>query len=299
VFSQIHGSEDGPVELGTTDLWIRSRLRATIEAAHSGFASYRLDVVIQTLYDFAWHEFCDWYLELTKAVLTDPHADPAKKRGAERTLADVLGAVLKLLHPLMPFVTEELWLELAARRNQASETIVLERYPEVAEFPVDSAAEAEVAWVKGFVSAVRQIRADTNLPRSAKLAVLVADATEQDGERVLRHAGHLRKLAGLERIDLVPPGMTVKGAATALLGTSRLLVPLVDLIDVGAERERLGKQLARAREDLEKVQQKLANQSFVANAPAEIVTKENARVAELTQRAARLDEQLARLADLA
>jgi valyl-tRNA synthetase len=298
VLSQLDGIDDGPVDLATTERWIRSRLSATIASVQEAFTIYRLDVVAQSLYDFAWHEFCDWYLELTKAVLTDPHADPAKKRGAQHTLVDVLGALLKLLHPLIPFVTEELWLTLAKRRDDDSATLMLERFPEPDDFAADPKAENEIAWLKGFVSGIRQIRGEANLPRSATLPVLVADATELDTERVHRHASHLKKLAGLERVDLVPHGMTVKGAATALLGSMRLLVPLAGLIDVGAERDRLGKQLARARDDLAKVRAKLGNESFVANAPADIVAKEQARVAELEQRAAQLDQQIARLAEL-
>ncbi len=298
VFNQLEGLDNGLAELGTTERWIRSRLAATIAAVHESFAAYRLDLVAQTLYDFAWHEFCDWYLELTKTVLTDPAADPARKRGTQATLVEVLGTLFKLLHPLMPFVTEELWLELAKRRGYDSVTVMLERFPEPRDFVADTAAEDEIGWLKGFVGGLRQLRGEANLPRSATLTVLLADATALDRERATRHAGNLKKLGGIDRIDFVPPGMTVKGAATALLGALRILVPLAGLIDVDAERDRLGKQLARTHDDLGKVQKKLANQSFVANAPADVVAKENARVAELTQRAQQLAQQLARLAEI-
>jgi valyl-tRNA synthetase len=299
VFSQLGGIDDGPIELGTADRWIRSRLRATIASVHENFALYRLDLIAQTLYDFAWHELCDWYLELTKAVLTDGSADAALRRGAQHTLVEVLAAVLKVLHPLMPFVTEELWLEIVARRGYDSATLMLERFPQADDFAADAGAEDEIGWLKGFVGGIRQIRGEANLPRSATLTVRLADASPTDRERVERHASHLRKLAGLERIELVPPGETVKGAATALLGAMRILVPLAGLIDVGAERERLGKQLAKTHDDLGKVRRKLENQSFVANAPADVVAKEHARVAELEQRATQLDQQIARLAELA
>jgi valyl-tRNA synthetase len=255
-------------------------------------------LIAQTLYDFAWHELCDWYLELTKTVLTDANADPALRRGAQHTLVAVLGSVLKLLHPLMPFVTEELWLTIAAKRGIASDSIMLERFPQASDFPADTAAEDEIAWLKGFVGGIRQIRGEANLPRSATLSVRLADATPLDRERVDRHVSHLRKLAGLEQIEHVAAGETVKGAATALLGALRILVPLKGLIDVGAERDRLGKQLAKTNDDLGKVRNKLANQNFVANAPAEVVAKEHARIAELEQRAAQLDQQLVRLAEL-
>ncbi|HSC16324.1 MAG TPA: class I tRNA ligase family protein, partial [Gammaproteobacteria bacterium] len=298
VFSQLDGIDEGPHAFGAADRWIRSRLRATIDSVHENFALYRLDLIAQTLYDFAWYELCDWYLELTKPLLTDPSADPALRRGAQRTLVDVLGSLLKLLHPLMPFVTEELWLELVARRGYASSTIMLERFPQTADFAADAAAEDEIAWLKGFVVGIRQIRGEANLPRSATLHVRLADATAIDRERVDRLASQLRKLAGLDRIELVAAGDAVKGAATALLGAMRILVPLAGLIDVGAERDRLGKQLAKTNDDLGKVRRKLENQSFVANAPADVVAKEHARIADLEQRATQLQQQIARLAEL-
>jgi valyl-tRNA synthetase len=299
VLSQLDGVDDGPAELGAADRWIRSRLRATISTVDENFAGYRLDLIAQTLYDFAWHEFCDWYLELTKAVLTDANAAPAQRRGAQTTLVDVLGTLLKLLHPLMPFVTEELWLEIVERRNYRSATIMLEPFPQAADFPIDAAAEDEIGWLKGFVGGIRQIRGEANLPRSATLTVRLADAAETDRARVERHANHLRKLSGLERIEILAPGASARGAATALLGAMRILVPLAGLIDVSAERDRLGKQLTKTQDDLGKVRRKLENQSFVANAPADIVAKEHARVAELEQRASQLDQQIARLAELA
>jgi valyl-tRNA synthetase len=231
-------------------------------------------------------------------VLTDANADGALRRGAQQTLVEVFGSVLKLLHPLMPYVTEELWLALAEKRRLGSATIMLERFPEASAYPADAAAEDEIAWLKGFVGGIRQIRGEANLPRSATLSVRLADATPADRERVDLHASHLRKLAGLEQIELVAPGETVKGAATALLGAMRILVPLAGLIDVGAERDRLGKQLAKTNDDLGKARNKLANQNFVANAPADIVAKEHARIAELEQRAAQLGQQIARLAEL-
>ena len=298
VLSQLDGIDEGPHALGIADRWIRSRLRATIASVHDNFAIYRLDLIAQSLYDFAWYEFCDWYLELTKAVLNDPASDPALRRGAQHTLVEVLGSLLKLLHPLMPFVTEELWLEVAARRGHASPTIMLERFPQAADLAEDAAAEDEIAWLKGFVGGIRQIRGEANLPRSATLNVRLADATALDRERADRHASQLRKLAGIDRIELVPVGEAVKGAATALLGAMRILVPLAGLIDVASERDRLGKQLAKTNDDLAKMRRKLENQSFVANAPPDVVAKDQARVADLEQRATQLTQQLARLAEL-
>jgi valyl-tRNA synthetase len=298
VLSQIGETTAARAELGVADRWILSRLHGVIRDVHAQFAGYRLDLVAQTLYDFAWHEFCDWYLELTKAVLNDPNADSARKRGTQETLVATLGALLRLLHPLIPFVTEELWLELCRKTQRSSDTIVLGPYPAEADAPFDADAEAEIAWLKGFVIGMRQIRGDSNLPRSTPLTVRLADTTELDRARADRHSAQLQRLAGIERIEVLPAGAAVKGAATALLGSMRILVPLAGLIDVTAERDRLGKQLARTRDDLVKCRRKLENQSFVANAPEDVVAKEQARAADFEQRAAQLEQQIARLADL-
>ncbi|MEO8464257.1 MAG: valine--tRNA ligase [Gammaproteobacteria bacterium] len=298
VLSQLDGIDGGPARLSTADTWIRSRLHGVIGTVHENFAAYRLDVVIQTLYDFAWHEFCDWYLELTKAVLNAPDAEAALKRGAQTTLVDVLSALLKLLHPLMPFLTEELWLEIAKQRGLSSPTLMLEPFPEATAFATDATAEEEIAWLKGFVVGIRQIRGETNLPRSKALTVRIADPSPSDRARITTHSLHLQKLAGLERIEVLEPGENVRGAATALLGGMRMLVPLAGLIDVSAEGERLRKQLAKTRDDLDKARRKLSNHNFVANAPPDIVAQENARIADFEQRASQLDAQIARLTEL-
>jgi valyl-tRNA synthetase len=298
VLSQCEGVPHGAQRLSVADRWIRSRLHHTLREVHAGFATYRLDLVAQTLYEFAWHEFCDWYLELTKTVLTDPNADEAARTAARVTLTDALGALLKLLHPLIPFVTEELWLALCAKTGATSPTIMLEPYPEEGSFAVDRDAEEEIAWLKGFIVGVRQIRGDANIGRSTSLTVKLADASDLDRARVETHGAHLKKLAGLSGIELLSPNIPVRGAATALLGTMRILVPLAGLIDVASERDRLSKQLKRTQDDLAKSRRKLENQSFIANAPEEIVAKESARVEEFAQRAAQLERQLEKLAEL-
>jgi valyl-tRNA synthetase len=298
VLSHLRADDGVAPELGVADRWIRSRLRQTIHDVHESFAAYRLDLVAQTLYDFVWHELCDWYLELTKVPLTDPAVAPAEASGARQTLGVALGTVLKLLHPLIPFITEELWLELTAKLGVPSETIMLEPFPEADAFAADPEAEDEVAWLKGFVVGLRQIRGDANIGRGTPLAVKLAEAGPLDRARVARHSAYLKKLAGLSSIEFLARDASDRGSATALLGGMRILVSLTGVIDVAGERDRLGKQLARTRDDLAKSARKLDNADFVANAPAVVVEKERARVDELTQRAAQLEQQLARLADL-
>src|SRR5690606_13607770 len=175
--------------------------------------------------------------------------------------------------------------------------VMLERLPEADDFPADDAAEAEIAWLKAFVVGIRQIRGEMSIARSVALPVKLAGASAEDVARAARHDAYLKKLANLESVEVIADG-TVRGAATALLGEMRILVPLEGLVDIAAERDRLGKQLERVRADLEKSRRKLDNADFAANAPEPVVAKERARAEELGQRAARLGEQLARLADL-
>jgi valyl-tRNA synthetase len=283
---------------GVADRWIRARLRRTIDAVHAAFAGYRLDLAAQALYDFTWHEFCDWYLELVKPVLNDAATDTAARESARATLAAVLGALLKLLHPLIPFVTEELWLELVARSGQHSETIMLEPMPAAGDFPADDAAEAEVGWLQQFVIGVRQIRGESNISPSKPLPVKLADCSAEDRDRLSRNEAYIKKLAGLSSIETVAGDDAVSGAAAALLGRMRILVPLAGLIDVAAERERLTRQLERVTGDLAKAERKLQNEQFLANAPDDVVAKERTRAAELTERGTQLERQLERLAAL-
>jgi valyl-tRNA synthetase len=265
---------------------------------HSAGASYRLDLAAQALYEFAWHEFCDWYLELTKPVLTNADAPEAQLRGTRNTLSDVLGALLRLLHPLMPFITEEIWLALCKRTGRESESIMLEAAAEAEDFANDTQADGELAWLKEFVIGIRQIRGEMDLSPSRALPVKLAGATAEDRARVDGLKTYLMSLARLESIELVADADAVKGAATALLGQMRLLVPLAGLIDLQAERERLKKRREQAESDLGKCRRKLDNAQFVANAPAQIVAKERSRAHELAQRLQQLDFQLTRLREL-
>jgi valyl-tRNA synthetase len=293
------GGTAATAEPTVADRWIRSRLHRTIAAVDAGFEAYRLDLVAQALYEFAWHELCDWYLELTKPVLTSSESSPGEIAAARATLADVLGALFKLLHPLIPFVTEDLWLKLCERTGTDSATVMRERMPRREDFAADPEAEAEMQWLQQFVVGIRQIRGEMNISPSAPLHVRLADASADDRARARRHEAFIKKLAGLEEIVPLEAGLAVPGAATALLGEMRILVPLAGVIDAAAERDRLAKQLTRVDADLGKCAAKLGNDSFVANAPPDIVAKERARLQELEQRAEQLRRQIASLAELA
>lgn len=286
---------EASLEYAVADRWIRSRLRAVIGRCQRAFSEYRFDLATQALYEFTWHEYCDWYLEMTKTVLNDTDAPQARVRAAQRCLADVLGALLRLLHPIIPFVTEELWLELCERTGRDSATIMLEAQPRPESFEADEEAEAEIDWLKAFVMGVRQIRGEMSIAPGRRLPALLAGATDLDRDRVRRHGALLRSLARLDEIGFVEVADEVAGAATALVGRMTVLVPLEGLIDMAAERARLSKQIQRAAGDRQRSEHKLANPQFIANAPAAVVDRERQRAAALDERLEQLNERLARL----
>jgi valyl-tRNA synthetase len=299
VFAQLGEAPDGDIELSVADRWIRAKLSECIANTTTAIESYRFDLATQSLYEFTWHEFCDWYLELTKPILTGDDVAPSLQQGAKATLAEVLGALLKLLHPIAPFVTEELWLALREKTGQSSETIMLEAYPRADDFAADAEALAEVEWLKSFIVGVRKIRGEMNLSPSRPLPVKLEGYTERDREQVATNGLYIERLARVESIDWLEPGEKAPGAATELLGDMRILIPLAGLIDADKEIERLGKQIAKLVTDLEKTNNKLSNERFTRNAPPEVVARERGRADELTQRRSRLEQQIEKLREIA
>ena len=285
----------GEMTLSHADRWIRSRLNHTIAAVHEHFRNYRLDLAAQALYDFTWHEFCDWYLELSKPVTQSDQSTVAEKRGAQLTLLEILETLLRLLHPLMPFITEEIWLNVAARAGIGSETIMLQRYPASDDRWRDEAAEAELGWVMRFILGIRQIRGEMDIAPGKPLPVLLQEASDEDCRRAERHLRLLQRVGRVQSITALQQGDPVPAAATALLDDMKLLVPMKDTIDVDAEKARLAKQRQKLVLDLERSGQKLENTNFVNNAPAGVVTMERDRAADLGRQIGQIDEQLRKL----
>jgi valyl-tRNA synthetase len=288
----------GGVELTAADRWIRSRCAFAAAEAARGFAEYRFDLAAQALYEFTWYEFCDWYLELSKPVLQSGTAGALLKRGTRQTLVGVLETLLRLLHPIMPFITEEIWLRIAPLAGKSGPSIMLEPYPLGDVFARDGAAEEELGWVMGFILGVRQIRGEMDIAPSKRLEVLLDNASARDLDLARRHGNYLERLAQVSGIRALAAGEAPPQSATALLGGLKILVPMAGLIDVAAERERLGKRLAKARAELGKCSTKLGNGSFVANAPPDIIAKERARVADFEREIAQIESQLNALAGL-
>jgi len=284
-------------ELSLADRWIRARLAAMLARVETGFAEFRFDVAANALYDFTWHEFCDWYLELSKAVLQS-EAGPAAKRGTRHTLIDTLEVLLRALHPLAPFITEEIWQRVRNVAGVPGDTIMRCAFPSAAAVAADPEAEREMRWVIDFIEGVRQIRGELDIAPGRKLEVLLQNAEARDTEYLGRNLHYLARLAGIEPPRLLAPGQTAPISAVALLGSLEILVPMAGLVDPAAELARLTKRLNKAITDLEKLQSKLSNPDFAKNAPPDVVAKDQQRLSELHLEIRQLSAQIARVRGL-
>ena len=279
-------------DLDILSRWIRSRLNRTIAEIDRALVDYRFDLAARALYEFVWHEFCDWYLELSKPALFEEAEarDPATARATRHTLATVLESTLRLLHPFVPFVTEEIWQRVRVPAGVDGAFIINAPWPEPS--ALDEAAEDDAEWLKTVISAIRSARTELNLAPGKPMPLLIQNVEATDRDRLTRFDELIRRLARLERIDIVPDDEDhASGAAVALAGNLRLLIPLAGLVDVGEELARLDKQLERERRGLANVEKKLANERFIAKAPAEVVQKERDRLAEHRNRLAELEAQ--------
>jgi valyl-tRNA synthetase len=285
-------------EFSLADRWIRSRLGVMLERIETGFAEYRLDNVANALYEFTWHEFCDWYVELSKAVLQSEAASAAAKRGTRFTLIDVLENLLRALHPLAPFISEEIWQRVRVSAKVSGDTIMLAAFPNSAGVPIDAQAESEMRWVMDFVLGVRQIRGEMDIAPSRKLPVLLQNAGAKDLQYLERNLHYLMRLGGIETPKLLAGSQAAPISAVSLLGNLEILVPMAGLIDPEAELERLARRRRKAETDLQKLAAKLANGQFASNAPADIVAKDQQRLEELRTEIAQLSAQTARVTKL-
>ena len=315
------GRDGGEVELGLPERWIRSLLQRTETQVRSAMERYRLDLAAQAIYDFTWNEYCDWYLELSKTVLAgrdapdaarthvpdgtapdtvpaNPDSNAARLRGTRRTLVRVLEAVLRLMHPLMPFVTEEIWQRVAPLAGRSGPSIVLEPYPVPRPELDDTEAVGHMTWLKDLVLAIRRVRGELDLPPGRRVPVVLVGPSDTERDRLARGGAYVRALARVATIDILEAGAPVPKSATALVGDMEVLVPLEGLIDKDAEIGRLGRQLDKLAKNLSRSRAKLENPSFRDRAPAEVVEKERGRAMELESSIGKLGTQLETLRSL-
>ncbi len=289
----------GPAELSVADRWIRSRFGQMLEQVEAALRDYRFDFAATALYEFTWYEFCDWYLELTKPVLQSETSSEEAKRGTRRTLAEILEALQRALHPLMPFITEEIWQRAAPFVGRIGPTVMLEPYPLVNDFVRDTDADREIEWIRNVILGVRQIRSSLDIAPSKRVPVLLQNASAEDLSRAQKHRVYLERIAGLESITPLEAGAAPPQSATALVGELTILMPMAGLIDAAAEIERLGKRMAKTQDELRKTQVKLSNENFVRSAPAAVVTQERERATKFERDIAALETQLASVRKLA
>ncbi|MCV2223302.1 valine--tRNA ligase [Pseudomonas mercuritolerans] len=292
------GQNGEAYELSLADRWIISQLQRTEAEVTRQLDQFRFDLAAQALYEFIWNQYCDWYLELSKPVLWDENAPVERQRGTRRTLVRVLEVALRLAHPFMPFITEEIWQRIAPLAGIQGKTIMLQPWPVANEERIDPAAENDIEWLKELMLGTRNIRGEMNIGPGKPLPIFLKNVSADDQRRLTENEALLKKLARLESITVLAAGEEAPLSATALVGEMEVLVPMAGLIDKGAELARLDKEILRLQGEVQRVGGKLSNAGFVDKAPAEVIEKERAKLAEAEQALGKLAEQHARIASL-
>lgn len=289
------GQNDDEVELSLADKWIISRLQQVEADVATQIKGYRFDQMAQTLYRFVWDEYCSWYLELTKIVLNNEQSSDAQLRGTRRTLVRVLETTLRLLHPIMPFISEEIWQQIKSLAAVQGDTIMNADYPQCDSAKIDQTALDEMHWVQAVITGVRNIRGEMNISPSKPLPILIEAADTAALNMLQANRDYLTKFGRFESIDVVQPGQDIPESATALVGKMRVQVPLGSFIDANAEIARLNKELERAEKDIMGVSGRLSNAAFVDKAPAQVIDKAKQQLAKAEDDKAALLEQIERM----
>ncbi|MFK3908016.1 valine--tRNA ligase [Pseudomonas monteilii] len=292
------GQNGEPVELSLADRWIISQLQRTEAEVTRQLEQFRFDLASQALYEFIWNQYCDWYLELSKPVLWDENAPVERARGTRRTLVRVLEVALRLAHPFMPFITEEIWQRIAPLAGVQGKTLMLQPWPVANESRIDSAAEGDIEWLKELMVGLRNIRAEMNIGPGKPLPLFLKNASADDQRRLQENEALLKKLAKVESFTVLGEQDEAPLSATALVGDLQVLVPMAGLIDKDAELARLSKEIQRLQGEVQRVGGKLSNAAFVDKAPPAVIDKERAKLAEAEQALANFTEQHARIAAL-
>ena len=292
------GLNGGEIQLSAADRWIVSLLQKTEQEVTQGIENYRFDLAAQAIYTFMWDEYCDWYLELSKPVLTNPESPEAALRGTRRTLVRVMETVLRLIHPLTPYISEEIWQRMAPLAGVEGDTIMLQPYPAADPDMIDHEATSEVEWIKSFIIGVRKIRSGMNIDPRKMLPVLLQGGTSKNRDRLDNNLHYIINVGRVESATWLNDDDEAPESSTALVGDMKLLIPLAGLIDKAAEVSRLAKEVERKTSELERCESKLSNSSFVDKAPAAVVEKERERASELRNVINSLREQQRKIQSL-
>ncbi len=278
----------------TIDQWILTRLQNTKAQVEKHLSDYRLDLMAQELYEFVWHDYCDWYLELSKPLLQDD----ASRAGTEATLIKVLDEIVTLLHPIIPFITEEIFEQCQTLSNTDNESLMTKAYPQVEDSLISASAQQEVAWLQSFILGIRQIRGEMNIAPSKPLPCFVQNFSKQDTQYLDNNAGVLNTLAKITKITRLDSDEQAPESATALVGDMKILIPLAGLIDKEQEAARLNKEIEKLEKQKAQFEAKLNNEKFVSGAPEAIVNTERERLASVSTQLNELSTQLEKIANL-
>ena len=286
------------VELSTIDHWIISEFQKTAAAVNLAMETYRFDLAAKEIYEFVWDEFCDWYLELTKPVLNSDDASQAQKLGTQQTLGRILESILRLAHPFLPFLTEELWQKLPSTVRLSGDTIMLQPFPVADENLINDAVSKDINWLKTVVTGVRNIRGEMDISPAREVPILFSNGSAEDQDRLNKFTEELSFLVRPESLTWLGDNAEKPMSATALVGEMKLLVPMAGLIDKEAELIRLDKEIDRKQKDRAKTQGKINNPSFVEKAPEEVVQKERDKLQDLDSALEKLNEQRLSIAEI-
>ncbi|NNJ92941.1 MAG: valine--tRNA ligase, partial [Gammaproteobacteria bacterium] len=303
VFMNTEGHDCGysgndEVDYSIADRWITSKLQDTVEAITTALEGYRFDHAAQAIYEFVWNEYCDWYLELSKPVLNDGSASEEAKRGTRKTLVDVLEALLRMTHPIMPFITAEIWQKAAPLAAIDAPTIMQQSYPVADDSLQDTEAETEMEWLKLFILGIRQIRGEMNISPGKPLPVLLENASDSDKANLEATRQYLNFLAKTESVTVLSVSDEAPESAIALVGKMKVLIPLAGLIDKEAELERLNKEIGKIEADMKRTEGKLSNPKFIDKAPEAVVQKEKDKLAKANDALTQLREQVQKISKL-
>jgi len=281
-------------DMSLADIWIQGKLHSLIKSVENNIANYRIDLIASSLYNFVWHDYCNWYLELSKSILKEGNQIRLEQKHATQlNLLSTLDATLKCLHPIIPFITEELWQKI--NNDPTKSSIMVENYPVSKDFMVNQPVLDQMDWLIAFVVSVRQIRSEMSIPPKKIIPVLLKDASSGDIEKLKETNQYIQDLAFTERVTVLDDGKTIPISATALLGGTKILIPLEGLIDIKSEQSRLERKLTKIQKDLKSTEQQLSNQNFLSNAPKDIVEKLESRRENLIRDKQKIAEQITML----
>ena len=284
--------------LSLPDRWIISKLQKAEKEVVDAIENYRFDLASQAIYEFIWNEYCDWYLELSKPILWGEDIDPLLKIGTRRTLIRVLEATLRMAHPFMPFITEEIWQQVKSLVGVEGETIMLQPYPLADESLIDKEATINVEWLKNAVVGIRNIRGEMNISPAKMLTIYLRNGTKEDKRRLDENKTYLVKLGYLEKIIWLSPDEEAPISITTLMGEMEILVPMAGLIDKQEEIKRLDKELEKIKKEQLRIKNKLANELFTSKAPQDIVKAEKERLKEVEKTYTKISKQKEKIMDI-